>query len=277
MKLHIADEFSPLKDVAMCLGTSVPKYEDYQSEDPEHTKYIHRTWNNELFVKQQEDFIHRLQRYGVRVHIVEAKSELVHQAYTRDTAFVIHDTLYFSTNRAFKEREGEIDMLKNLLEKLDITDIHHLSGKIDGGDVLVGPTGIFVGKGSRTNDGAISEILERENGWCLRLGDNVMHLDTRLNLLPRGYALIIAEAFQKEDLDILSKHYTLLEVLPSETMDLGTNVFMVNPDTIFSPKQNARINTMLIEAGFKLEILDYSEPIALGGSFRCTTLPLVRE
>ncbi len=98
-----------------------------------------------------------------------------------------------------------------------------------------------------------------------------MHLDTRFTLLPRGYALIIPEAFSKEDLEVLKDKFKLLPVLPEEAMDLGTNVFVVNPDTIFSPKQNARINSMLADQGFKLEAIDYTEPIALGGSFRCTT------
>lgn len=277
MKLHIADEYSSLHDVAVCLGTSVPKFEDYQIDDPEHTKYNQRPWDPELFVRQQEEFIKRLQKYGVRVHLIEAKPGLVHQAYTRDTAFVVRDTLYYTETRTFKERDGEFELLKKLLDSLDVTNIHALPGNIDGGDVLVDPRGIFVGKGSRTDEVAIKELLENEHGRALELGNEVMHLDTRLTLLPRGYALVIPEAFSKDDIDMLQNRYKLLHVLPEEAVELGTNVFVVNPETIFSPTQNPRINDMLRSEGFNVEEVDYSEPIALCGSFRCTTLPLVRE
>ena len=104
-----------------------------------------------------------------------------------------------------------------------------------------------------------------------------MHLDTRLTLLPRDYALIISEAFTDEDLELVKSRYKLLHVLPEEALDLATNVFMVNPETIFSPEHNTRINEMLKKEGFNLEVVDYTEPIALGGSFRCTTMPLVRD
>jgi N-dimethylarginine dimethylaminohydrolase len=278
MKLHITDEFSSLQDVVMCLGTSVPKYEDYLIDDPEHTKYNQRRWDPELFVEQQKEFIDRLQKYGVRVHLIEPKPGLVHQAYTRDTAFVVRDQLYFSNSRAFKERDGEIDLLKKLLIDLGITALSELKeGSIDGGDVLVDPRGIWVGNGSRSEDKTIQELLSYEHGKELVLGDNVMHLDTRLTLLPRGYALIIAEAFKKADFEMLKDRYNLLFVLPEEAIDLATNVLVVNPETIFSPTQNARVNEMLKNEGFNVEEVDYSEPIALCGSFRCTTLPLVRE
>ncbi len=278
MKLHITDEYSPLRDVVVCWGTSVPKFEDYAIDDPEHTKYALRKWDPELFVRQQEDFFKRLEKYNVRIHFVEAKPGLVHQAYTRDTAFVVRDQLYYSNLRAFKERDGEIDLLKVLLAKIGVTELHELKeGNIDGGDVLVDPRGIFVGKGSRTDDKTIDEVLANEHGKALFLGENVMHLDTRLTLLPRGYALIISEAFKKEEFEMLQERYKLLHVLPEEAIDLGTNVFMVNPETIFSPKQNPRINDMLKKEGFNVEIVDYTEPIALCGSFRCTTMPLVRD
>jgi N-dimethylarginine dimethylaminohydrolase len=45
----------------------------------------------------------------------------------------------------------------------------------------------------------------------------------------------------------------------------------------FIDSQNPRINDMLRSEAFNVEEVDYSEPIALCGSFRCTTLPLVRE
>ncbi|KXK12009.1 MAG: N(G),N(G)-dimethylarginine dimethylaminohydrolase [Microgenomates bacterium OLB23] len=278
MKLHITDEFSPLKDVVVCWGSNIPKYEDYAKDDPEYIKYHKRTWNKDLLIKQQESFFKALEKYSVRLHFLKTKPNLIWQMYTRDTAFVVRDQLYFTHLRAFKERLGEMEELAKLLQALGITTTQELkTGTIEGGDVIVDKQGILVGNGGRTQAATISELLEYETGRKLFLGEHVMHLDTRLTLLPRNYALIISEAFSQEDIAFLESRYKLLHVLPEEALDLGTNVFMVNPETVFSPLQNERINEMLKKEGFNVEKIDYTEPIALGGSFRCTTLPLVRD
>jgi len=278
MKLHITDEFSPLRDVVVCWGQNIPIYEDYPKDNPEYIKYHERPWNKDLLIKQQEYFFKVLEKHGAKLHYPETHPDLIWQMYTRDTAFVVRDQLYFTNIRAFTERNGEIHMLIKLLSSLDISKVQELkSGSIEGGDVIVDPRGIFVGNGGRTEESTIAELFEYEEGKRIFLGDHVMHLDTRLTLLPRGYALIIPEAFTKEDFDMLNNRYKLIHVLPEEALDLGTNVLVINPETICSPKQNGRINDMLTHEGFNVEVIDYSEPIALGGSFRCTTLPLVRD
>lgn len=278
MKLHITDEYSPLRDVVVCWGTSIPKCEDYSRDDPEYLKYHERPWDKELLLKQQEGFFKALEKYDIKLHFPEVKPGLIWQMYTRDTAFVVRDQLYYSNLRAFKERNGEMEELMKLIKSLGITTTQELiKGTIEGGDILVDSRGIFVGNGGRTENATIEELLEYEEGKKLFLGENIMHLDTRLTLLPRDYALIISEAFTDEDLELIKGRYKLLHVLPEEALDLATNVFMVNPETIFSPKHNTRINEMLKKEGFNLEIVDYTEPIALGGSFRCTTMPLVRD
>ena len=277
MKLHITDEFSPLQDVIVWWGDSVPDYKIYAPNEPEFTKYHKRSWDKHLFLKQQEQFFKKLSSFDVRLHFLKTEPDLPHQMYTRDTGFVINDHLYYSKKREFSDRDGEIHLLQNLLTSLKITDLREItSGSIEGGDVIVDPQTTYIGNGSRTSKIAIHELISQENCTHLFLGSNVMHLDTRLTLLPRNTALIIPEAFQKTDLEMLKKRYTLIPVLQQEAIDLGTNVLVVNPETVFSPTHNVRINKELIQAGFRVETIDYTEPINFGGSFRCTTLPLRR-
>ena len=104
-----------------------------------------------------------------------------------------------------------------------------------------------------------------------------MHLDTRLTLLPKQIALVNISAFQNTDLNFLRSNYKIIEVHDSETKKLGTNVFVINPETIVVPMQHIRIAKEIESFGLKVELVDYTEPINLGGSFRCTTLPLLRE
>lgn len=111
MKLNIQNEWSTLKDVVLCLGTSVPDFKEYSSNNPEFTKYHKRSWDKDLFVKQQEAFISKLQEYGVKIHLLQTDPKMYWQAYTRDTAFVIRDKIYYSQDRGWEERKGEIDQL----------------------------------------------------------------------------------------------------------------------------------------------------------------------
>lgn len=278
MQFHIYDELSALRDVVVCFGTSVVPYAKYVAGEPEFTKYHKRTWDKDLLLRQQETFFKRLEHYNVTLHFPQTSPELPWQMYTRDIGFVIHDRLYYSKKRQFSERRGEADKLLALLKKDGFPDPSEItSGSIEGGDVLIAPDIAFVGNGSRTEEASIAELSTKERCDRLFLGNNVMHLDTRFTILPKNHALIVPTAFKPNDLARIKKRFTLLPVLEDETLDLATNVFMVNPETIFSAKHNRRINAMLKKAGFNLEVLDYTEPINLGGSFRCTTLPLRRE
>lgn len=275
MKLHVIDEFSPLKSVAVCWGYSVPKFEDYKTDDPQELKWGWEKWDRELLLHQQDEFYKRLGKYGVELVFLEAKPGMLWQMFTRDTGFVIGDRLYYGKKRTLKVRNGEIEELLNRA-KPEADKMTALPGKIEGGDVVVSDTSL-VGISNRTNQEAFDELAKQENVKSLFIGDNVMHLDTRLTLLPNNYALVCLEAFSKEDREFLQGKYKVLPTTTKEAEDLGTNVFVVDPETIFVEEKAKRIQEVLKEAGFEVEVLAYSEPIVLDGSFRCTTLPLVRE
>lgn len=279
VKLHIRDEFSPLRDVVVGWGKAIPEYATYASADPEFIKYHTRSWDRELLLRQQEAFFSVLTKYDVRLHFVAFDSSLFWQMYTRDTGFVAGETFYFAHDRGLQERAGEITKIWELFDQLgiDASARVELNGKIEGGDVLISPEGVLVGNGSRTNSLATTDLLQRQPGKMLFLGQNVMHLDTRLTLLPNQVALIYPPAFHELDLAWLSGQYRLITVLETELIELGTNVFVINPETIVSPLHNQRINQQLADLGFKVEAVDYTQPINLGGSFRCTTMPLVRS
>lgn len=280
MKFHVSDEISQLKAVVVCWGYGIPDFRSYSSNDPEFTKYHKRSWDKELFLKQQEEFFQQLSKYGVTLHFPETSDNLFWQAYSRDTAFVVHDRMYYAKNRGLGERAGEIDPLLKLITTLGVKPeqiIELTKGKMEGGDVLVDTEQIYIGNGSRTDAKTVEELTGKLPCQRLFLGQNVMHLDTRFTILPNKYALIHRPTFKQEDLKLLEARFKLIDVRDEELLELGTNVFVVNPETIFSPKHNRRINQELQKKGFNLVEIDYTEPINLGGSFRCTTMPLVRE
>lgn len=275
MTLHIADEFAPLQKVAVCHGISVPICEEYSSTDPQENKWGWVKWDKELLLNQQDVFFSTLQKYNVDLLEIKTQPKLLWQMYTRDVGFVIRENLYFANKRTLIARNGEIELLVEAVD-VDKDHIKEIPGKIEGGDVLVDNGDAFVGISNRTNEEAIAELSKYVEVKSFYLGDDVMHLDTVLTLLPKNNALVCLEYFKAEDQAYLKSRFNLIPVTKEERLLLGTNVFVVNPETIFVEKSSKRVQEELSKVGFRIESVAYSEPIALGGSFRCTTLPLIR-
>ena len=277
MKLWITDEFSTLKKVVVAWGDYIPKYGEYKSKDPEFLKFHPYSWNKDLLLKQQEAFFSKLEKYKIKLVFPKTDSSLPWQIYTRDTGFVIGDKFFYTADRKFGDRNGEIGKLLKVLT-LKADQLIALKGEIEGGDVIVNTKDeVYVGNSSRSNRQAITNLSEFVNCKVLSLGEKVMHLDTRLVPLPGNIALIFPGSFSKADLKFLAGRYELIEVFEDEVKKLGTNVFVINPEVVIVPKTHSRIARLLAQKKFKVETIDYSEPIALGGSFRCTTLPLERD
>ncbi len=274
MRLNIKNEFGSLKSVVVCFGEYVPDWETHQNNDPEFAKYHLRKWDKELLLRQQEKFFELLSDYKVELYFPETKAELPHQMFTRDTGFVIGDKLFIANKRKFSDRNGED---KHLLKALSLEEnqIIEIENEVEGGDVLIaGDNSVYVGCGSRTSKEVEKTLVKNlVKTKIFDLGINVMHLDTRLTILPNNYLLINSGSFDKFDLEFFKENYKLIEV----DEYLGTNVLMINPETIVVAKQHSRIAEVLANLKFKVEMVDYSEPINLCGSFRCTTMPLERE
>jgi len=277
MKLNINDEFGDLESVAVCWGYNMPQYGTYTTNDPEYVKFHPNSWDNNLLLKQQEKFFKRLEKYKVELIFPKLKKNLTQQMFTRDTAFVIGDKFYYSNTRKFKVRNGEVECLLEIL-KLRPEQCIAVDEEIEGGDVLVqSNNSVLIGHSSRTSKKAIEYIKKYINIRAFELGNHIMHLDTRLTHLPKNIVLTYSSAFSLKERGYISKKYNVIEVNDKEVKELGTNVFVVNPETVFVPAQHKRIRDELINKGLCVESIEYSEPINLSGSFRCTTLPLRRK
>lgn len=276
--LHIYDETSPLTDLCVCTGTAVPSFDDFHSDHPEFEAFKMLPWNKDRLVAQQNRFYEVMNQYDVRLHFVPHSSEHPWQMYTRDTGFVIHDKLYFSRRRELPERNGEIDLMFGNVPPLNAQDsVEIMQGQIEGGDVIVDHQTVYVGMGTRTTPDAVTELGQHVDVTPIHLGPTVMHLDTRMTTLPGRHLLLYPGAFQPEDLEMLRTRFSFIEVTEAEAKAMGTNIFVINPETVVVHSGFARIVGLIEAAGLKVEQVDYSEPNALLGSFRCATLPLTRQ
>ncbi|MER2113457.1 MAG: arginine deiminase family protein, partial [Solibacillus isronensis] len=62
-----------------------------------------------------------------------------------------------------------------------------------------------------------------------------------------------------------------------EQFQLGTNVLSIGNKRILSLPVNINVNKQLRDRGFQVIEVDITEIIKSGGSFRCCTLPILRE
>lgn len=276
--LSIHNETSRLTDLCVCRGTAVPKHEEFSGDHhDEFTKFQMLSWSCTKLLEQQERFYELMDWYGVRLHFVPHSDAHPWQMYTRDTGFVIGDKLYFSRIRELPERKGEIDLVRQCLPTLDDQNMVEITqGQIEGGDVLVDQDRVYVGLGTRTTPEAVRELAQHVEVTPIYLGPNVMHLDTRMTILPGRRLLLYPGAFLPDDLDMLKSRFRLIETTQAEALAMGTNVFVINPETVVVHSGFERIARAIEAEGLAVERIDYSEPNALLGSFRCATMPIAR-
>ena len=272
--LNIRNETARLTDLCVCRGTAVPEAEGYRNDHPEFDVFHMLPWDREKLLRQQQAFYDVMDRHGVRLHFVPHSDLHPWQIYTRDTGFVVGDTLFYAEDRQLPERIGEIELVRELLPDVPMVS---LPGRIEGGDVMPDGDVVFVGLGTRTTPEAAQALATHAEVIPLHLGPTVMHLDTRMTILPGRRALICTEPFQADDLEMLRRRFRFVEVSPDEARAMASNVFVIDPETVVVHAGFPRIISALRDEGLQVHAVDWSEPNALLGSFRCATMPLVRD
>ncbi|MFL8936059.1 dimethylarginine dimethylaminohydrolase family protein [Rossellomorea oryzaecorticis] len=230
-------------------------------------------------VHQHEQFVKILEENGAEVHHLTPRKEMNEQVFTRDIGFCIGNELIVSSMNT-ELRKGEVKVLLGWLEEQKIPHTHLAAHSIEGGDVLVDGKNVWVGISGRTNRlavQALKKLLPDYTVHALPLRSDILHLDCVFTIISEEAALVYPPAFSKKDLEKIKEHYNIIEVSEKEQFRMGPNVLAIGDKTIVSLPQNGELNERIREKGFKVIETDFSEIIKSGGSFRCCTLPLVRE
>ena len=109
--------------------------------------------------------------------------------------------------------------------------------------------------------------------------EKYLHLDCVFNILSPEVGLIFPKALDAETIATCfqSGTYKLIEVSEEEQFTMGTNVLSIGDKKVFSLPQNKKVNAQIRAHGFEVIEVDFSEIIKSGGSFRCCSMPVVRE
>ena len=234
-----------------------------------------------VMTQQHKRLVQILQEEGVEVELLPPLPSLPFQHATRDVGAVIGDTIVLG-NLKERTRRLEAEVAEPVLDRYKLRMVRPERGFVEGGDVVVDNGRLWIGIGARTDDWG-AEFLHRTFGQDhdvipLRFDSYYTHLDTVLGVLGQGYALIYEVAFEEASLQRIRETYPHLITLTKEEQERGgANVLFLNPEKVISIAENRSVNEQLVQAGFEVVTVSYSEVIKSGGSVRCDTLPVERE
>ena len=216
-------------------------------------------------------------------------SRVTDQTCPRDIGFVI-DSIYFKANSRYTSRNLEHRGIDHLLTTFSHQHQVEMPKNIflEGGDVVLAPGKVFIGLGARSTRTGIlwlaDQLKQHEiDRKIIIVPHDVLHLDCCWNVVGPNLALWCNQAtgkFSDINGNSVQIDYETILVNRNEQAALATNVLVVGPSEILARHQLQcdKVNDQ-IEKIFKFIVhrLSFDCVPAIGGSFRCATLPLYRS
>jgi len=232
-----------------------------------------------------------LEENGVEVLIPEYVGKFLHDQLTpRDIATVIGSKIVIcnmaKSSRKY-EAAGIFPLIRDFKGGEPTLLIAPVECLLEGGDIMVDKGRIIVGLSQRTNIKGYEWLLENFTDQMevipvylteLKIGENVLHLDCAFNPVGENSALVYMDGI-KPIPDFFEKEYDLIKVNKEEQQALATNVFSVSKDLVIArdhPQSKRAVGEMR-KRGIEVIEIPFDGAPSTGGSFRCCTLPLIRE
>ncbi|RDW17154.1 hypothetical protein CWR48_14615 [Oceanobacillus arenosus] len=273
--VYCTNEYDRLKQV-ITVSPQYMKIEEVINNTQQH--YLTNNIDTEIAVLQHVNFINTLKANGTEVIQLDATEKLNEQVFTRDIGFTI-GSIFFVSSMKEAMRKPEKAVLKEWLKTENIPFQSVNNSSIEGGDVIVDNRNILVGISDRTSRTAITvlqSMLPDYNITPIPLRKDILHLDCVFNIISSDTALIYRPSIDSDMYAQLKQSYRLIEVTEEEQFKMGPNVLSIGDKKIISLPENKRLNQVLMQAGYQIIEIEFSEIIKSGGSFRCCTLPLNR-
>lgn len=240
------------------------------------------TLSMQRYLDQHRGFVERLTNWGVDVIQADPVQGCIGQAYIRDIAFAVADTVFVARpDRSDRVREqAGLDRL--LSQCTNVVRIE--TGCIEGGDVMVLPRWILVGIGAQTDVTGLRALeaalhargIERRVMPLEIAMTGVLHLDCVFNPIAPDVALVFPPALGSDSLRWLQKHFDLIALTLEEVSALQINTLNLDSRTVIVAPGSERLMHELSKRRFASYTVPYDEVQKGWGSFRCTTLPLHR-
>jgi len=312
-EVFVESEFAPLRRVVLAQSEfGIPKTisDDEKRFLPDDKKIdesqLGKDFAEAFPEKQQQWELERenlknvLARYGVEVLrprlLKEEEKQDFDNGYSnffvRDPFFTVGQQMIEGSLR-LKHRRKEVFPVRDILiEQSD--DGYYLATPqpdafdknvgpfLEGGDVLVRGKHVFVGSSGIASDKLGYEWLRAylaHFGYEVEfvpLHPDILHLDCALGLVNKDLIIVCEEALLDGVPDVLA-HCEKVFVSMKDAAQLATNGLPINESTYIMDPAFNWIGEALSEHGITIEYIDFAISRSLGGSFRCSTQPLLRK
>ncbi|WP_343745308.1 arginine deiminase-related protein [Chitinophaga sp.] len=264
--------------------------------------------NQQAWIKEREAFKDVLLKHGVEVLRPRRLTAAEKKAggdngyanfFSRDPFFTVGNLVIEGSLRLLHRRMEVLPMRDIMLERVypetciyvaaprpevaAADDATHGPGPfIEGGDVLVLDKHIFVGSSGLASNALGARWLEKmlqPYGYTLeivRLQPDILHLDCALGLIKDGL-MVVCEAAFKDGIPEKLRSWDRIDVTYTETTNLATNGLPLSPEVYVTDPVFRHIGDQIARRGITVEYVDFHITRSLGGSFRCSTQPLLRK
>lgn len=222
----------------------------------------------ELALRQHQSYVETLRSLGLHVIVLDAEPGYPDGHFVEDTAVVTPEVAVI-THPGAPARRGEEESIEPVLARYRQTVRIQPPGTLDGGDVLVVGTHVFVGLTDRTNPiGArqLGCILEEHGyAWTAVPVAKGLHLKSSVNHVG-GETLLVTKAFADRQ---------EFEGYPKIVVDRGeeyaANTLWVN-DHLIVPQGFPGTREKLEATSLAIVELDVSEMRKMDGGLTCLSL-----
>jgi len=216
--------------------------------------------------------------------------------FVRDPFFTIGTSIIEGSLRFFHRRNEILPIRDILVKEAYDSDAFYVSVPrpdisegledekgpfLEGGDILVLGKTVFVGNsGLASNHNGYLWLKSYLSHWNYEvvevpLKKDVLHLDCALSLVKDGLMIVCEEALLNGIPESL-KNWDRISVPYQDIAYLAVNGLPVNESVYILDPQFEYIAEQLRARGITVEYVDFKISRSLGGSFRCSTQPLVR-
>lgn len=233
--------------------------------------------------EQHRGFRLAMEAEGIQIEEVDILGEMYSQFGTRDVGFVVDD-VFFPARFFAPVRMRETVGLRRLLRRM--SKVGWLdTGLIEGGDVMMHNGNVLVGMSEVSNEQGVEALsyafetfgINRKVVPVYFTHRGVVHLDCKLMIVDEGVGVIDRESFSKEALAMLEGSLDLITVTQEEARAVRVNMLPIGDKRVILAKGSDRIANELARRGIRSIEVDYDEVSKVGGSLRCTSLPLLRD
>ena len=221
---------------------------------------------------QHREYVDLLKKLGCSVIELPPEPDLPDSVFVEDTAFILPETAVI-TRLGADSRKPETESISRALSPY--VKLLHVRepATVDGGDVLILGSYIYVGRSTRSNHEGIGQLNELLGDYgysvtgveiqnCLHLKSAITRVDDETLLINKNW--VDTEPF---------KNYEWIDVDPSEPY--AANCLPIG-DSIIFPTSFPRTRAKLEAKGYEVAALDISELAKAEGAVTCCSLIVER-